>query len=84
MRSIENEKTFLMFANPKKGEVYIDFEAQTSKTRYRVINKEGKIVCQNNNPTVRNTITLQTLPSDIYTVEVRNKNITTTKKFLRL
>ncbi len=73
-----------MYTNPSIGEIYIDFERRTSTAYYKVVNKQGQIVYQNNNPIVRNTVTLNALPAGIYTVEVGNKDIVKTKKFLRL
>ncbi len=84
MRSVDNAKAFSIYTNPKMGEIYIDFETQSSKAYYRVLNKKGKIVCQNNNPIVRNTVALRTLPIGLYTLEVNSENMIISKKFLRL
>ncbi|GAA4274415.1 T9SS type A sorting domain-containing protein [Aquimarina gracilis] len=84
MINADNTRAFSMYTNPKMGEVYIDFETQAPKVLYRVLNKQGNVVCQNNNPVEKNTIKLQTLPLGIYTVQVISDKMVISKKFLRL
>lgn len=84
IRSVNIKSSFSMYTNPGVGEVYIDFESGTSSAYYKIVNTEGHIVYQNNNPIIRNTVTLNMFPTGIYTIEVGNKDIVKTKKFLRL
>ncbi len=83
IQDAEIHKVYI-YPNPLKGEVYIDLCNLSSMMSYEILNRQGQIIQENKNLIIRNTISLKTLPSGLYTVKVKSKNTVMIKKFLKL
>ncbi|GAA4276500.1 T9SS type A sorting domain-containing protein [Aquimarina mytili] len=84
MMSGVERKVFSIYQNPREGEVYIDFNDHIATSSYEVLNTEGLILAEKNNPGIRNTISLKNYKKGVYTVKVKSKNKILVKNFLKL
>ncbi|MBQ4822830.1 T9SS type A sorting domain-containing protein [Aquimarina sp. MMG016] len=75
--------SFQIFSNPLLGKVYIDFNYYMPKAYYEVFNKNGDLIKKGKNLSIRNTISLDSFPTGMYTIKVQGETKSVAKSFLR-
>ncbi|WP_025743930.1 T9SS type A sorting domain-containing protein [Aquimarina pacifica] len=76
--------SFSVYPNPLRGEVYIDQTKHTTTASYEIFDLEGHLIQQNRRLSIRNTVSLTSLPSGMYTIRVQDGNNILIKNFLKL
>jgi len=77
------EQTFSVYSNELLNAIYIDIHTDDSNAFYIVYNIKGQIVKEEYDLSRRNTLSLNSFPSGLYTVEVNDSLRKVVKKVLK-
>ncbi len=75
--------TFSVYANPIIGKIYIDLEDVTSEVSCKIYDINGRIVREDNDLMVRNTISFHSFPSGTYLIKVKDDYKVIVKRILK-
>ncbi|WP_298312460.1 T9SS type A sorting domain-containing protein [uncultured Aquimarina sp.] len=77
------DSTFSIYLNQLLNTIYIDLDKEDANVSYSIYDKKGKIIKTKCNLSRRNTLSLTSFPSGVYTVEVSDNIHKITKQILK-